>query len=320
MVAKKVECTKFSIVVPVYNVQEYIHHCLESLVNQNYSNFEIILVDDGSKDDSAKICDNYALRYENVSVYHKENGGLSDARNFGLLKSKGDFILFVDSDDVIEEETCLQFNNIIQSKKQIDLIAGNAVQVFGEKIIGYQRNLHSNVCIDGINFLKNELKAKSYTPAACFYCYNRDFLLKNQLFFSKGLLHEDEEFMPRVLLEASRVTVLNYTFYRYLIRENSITQSKVKTRNAQCIFQISRELSEKFDSVSDNKLKVLFKDRLDSICFKAIKEAKLLEDDSENIIDYHLLKSNAFSLKNKFRYFLMKYNKRLLNKIMKARG
>ena len=90
-----------SIIVPVYNVENYLKECIDSILRQEFRDYEIILVDDGSKDDSGKICDEYGKKYSFISVIHKKNGGLSDARNFGLKIAKGEYILFIDSDDYI---------------------------------------------------------------------------------------------------------------------------------------------------------------------------------------------------------------------------
>ena len=91
-----------SVIIPVYNVEDYLHYAIESLEKQTYKNFEIILVNDGSTDDSGKLCDKYSEKYSNVRVFHKENGGLSDARNFGVQKAEGEFITFLDPDDYLE--------------------------------------------------------------------------------------------------------------------------------------------------------------------------------------------------------------------------
>ena len=91
-----------SVIVPIYNVEAYLRYAMESLLNQTYKDFEVILVDDGSTDDSGKLCDQYASEYDWVSAYHKENGGLSDARNYGVAKAKGEWIVFLDPDDYFE--------------------------------------------------------------------------------------------------------------------------------------------------------------------------------------------------------------------------
>jgi glycosyltransferase involved in cell wall biosynthesis len=99
---EKLKDIYFSIIVPVYNVEEYLKRCIESLIEQTYKNIEIILVDDGSTDNCSAMCDSLAKKDKRIKAFHKNNGGLSDARNFGLRKAKGEYILFVDSDDYIE--------------------------------------------------------------------------------------------------------------------------------------------------------------------------------------------------------------------------
>lgn len=113
---------KFSIIVPVYNVEKYLNNCIESLLNQKFDNFEIILVNDGSTDKSGLMCDNYASTNKNISVIHKDNGGLSDARNIGIANAKGEYIIFVDSDDFIEPESLKKFNELIEKKGKPDVI------------------------------------------------------------------------------------------------------------------------------------------------------------------------------------------------------
>ena len=98
------DCGRITVIVPVYNVEKYIDRCVRSLVMQTYENTEILLVDDGSTDNSGKLCDAYAAEYGNVTTFHKPNGGLSDARNFGLERAAGKYVIFVDSDDWIEPD------------------------------------------------------------------------------------------------------------------------------------------------------------------------------------------------------------------------
>lgn len=112
----------FSIIVPIYKVEKYLHKCVNSLVNQTYKDIEIVLVDDGSPDNCPQICDEYAAKDKRINVIHKKNGGLSDARNVGLENCTGKYILFVDSDDYIELDACEKFTKIIGSKNQTLLL------------------------------------------------------------------------------------------------------------------------------------------------------------------------------------------------------
>ena len=113
---------RISIIIPVYNVENYLHYAMDSLFRQTYKNFEVILVNDGSTDNSGKLCEEYAQEYDNVFVYHKKNAGLSDARNFGVENAKTDWIFFLDPDDYIEPFT-LELLVELQRKYNVDLIS-----------------------------------------------------------------------------------------------------------------------------------------------------------------------------------------------------
>lgn len=116
------EKEKISIIVPIYNVEKFLPRCVESLVNQTYGNIEILLIDDGTKDNSAIMCDEYAKKYNNVKAFHKKNGGLSDARNYGIEKATGKYIAFVDSDDFVNKDYCkILYNNLIKNDADISI-------------------------------------------------------------------------------------------------------------------------------------------------------------------------------------------------------
>src|SRR5690554_319094 len=115
----------FSIIVPVYNTERYLKKCIESIINQSYTNIEIILVNDGSEDLSPSICNEYSKKDPRIKVIHKRNGGLSDARNHGIKAATGDFILFVDSDDYIKDDACEKFNTAIVRYPNVQIVASN---------------------------------------------------------------------------------------------------------------------------------------------------------------------------------------------------
>lgn len=206
--------------------------CDESLINQTYRNIEIILVDDSSPDNCGQICDNYKEQDSRIEVIHKTNGGLSDARNTGLRKAKGDYILFVDSDDYIELNTCEDFMKMLRSD-EIDVAMGDATKIFNSKEynMSFDRTYLGQKQSGG-DFLKHQLKNKSMSFASWRNLYKRSYLITNNLYFKKGILHEDEEWLPRVILGTDKVITTGINFYKYIIRENSITQNKNKRRNA----------------------------------------------------------------------------------------
>ena len=112
----------FSIIIPVYNVEKYLNECVDSVLNQKNVDYEIILVDDGSTDNSGQICDEYVKNHSNISVIHKQNGGASDARNIGIEEAEGDYILFIDSDDKIEKNSLSKINEVIINQKFPDIV------------------------------------------------------------------------------------------------------------------------------------------------------------------------------------------------------
>ncbi|HHX70059.1 MAG TPA: glycosyltransferase [Gallicola sp.] len=303
---------KISIIVPVYNVKAYIDRCLESLIRQAYKDIEIILIDDGSTDGSSEICDTYASSYKHISVIHKENEGLSEARNTGVRVASGDYILFVDSDDYIDENTCLYFHSKL-GNRDADIIVGNM------RVVNNSEVRHMNHTIQdsektwlGLEYLKSELKNKTMHMAAVLCLYKRKFLIENDLFFEYGILHEDEEFTPRVFLKAKEVIATDIVFYNHMIREGSITTQKNLKRNAKSISIICNKLERFLEDVRDEELKYLVHEHLIDISFKVLIDGKLIGKKDKDLINIKFVKKNVVSLKNKFRLFLFNISPRLL--------
>ncbi len=247
----------FSIIVPVYNVSEYLRRCLDSLINQTFSDIEIIVVDDGSKDESPVICDEYAQSDSRIKVIHKENGGLSDARNKGLEAATGNYVIFVDSDDYIDTDACDKFLPYIE--KSYDIIIGDAY------VEGGKCNLTHVVTEDvmtGETYLLRALSAELASMAVWLNVYRREFLRDNGLNFKFGILHEDEQFTPRCFLKANTVVYSGVFFYHYIIRPSSITTKPDKRKNATDLYNTCLELEKIYNSLDNYKLKKLLKDSL----------------------------------------------------------
>lgn len=224
---------KYSLIVPVYNVEAYLDKCLDSIYKQTYKNFEVIIVNDGSPDDSQKIIDKYVKKDKRFKGYIKENGGLSDARNYGIEHVTGDYILFIDSDDFIEEELLANINNITTIKKY-DLVrfSLSTTKSNGEKIKTYHlldnlNNLQENEKISAL--LKEE-----FVEPAWLYAYNTTFFKKNKFRYPKGKIHEDFGLTLQILSQAKTLYFLDYQGYNYVQRENSIMNNnqyeKIKKR------------------------------------------------------------------------------------------
>lgn len=223
---------RLSIIVPVYKVEPYLRKCIDSLLAQDLSGeeYEIILVDDGSPDRCPAICDEYAAGYKNIRVVHRENGGLSAARNSGLAVAQGEYVQFVDSDDYLEPNV-LKTLIAKMDTDRLDVLRFNYQNV-NEKREVFEPNKVSKpfvdyrdeVC-DGLLFLTERL---GYACYACQFIIRRDLL--DGCRFKEGIYFEDSEWTPRMLNIACRVTSVPLIVYNYLMRQGSITQGVDRER------------------------------------------------------------------------------------------
>lgn len=210
---------KISVVVPIYKVQDYLERCIKSIINQTYDNLEIILVDDGSPDECPKICDEYALKDERIKVIHKENGGLSDARNFGTAAATGKYISFIDSDDWISKDFfSLLYYAIIENDCQI---AECGVQkVYDDNIAESTDSAHKCDVYDGEAALSMLICENQFCQHVWNKLYLYDTVADTQ--FPKGKFHEDEFWTYRVFAQAKKVARVSETMYYYFQRPDSI--------------------------------------------------------------------------------------------------
>ena len=218
---------KVSVIVPVYNVESYIRECITSLVNQTLTNIEIIIVNDGTRDKSIEKIQDLVDKYSYVYVVDKENGGLSSARNEGLKHARGKYVSFVDSDDYVEADF-LEKLYYEAEKDQVNIVFSGYKKLFGDGRIEKENRRESlvNQIYTGEEYLVKQFKAKDYKMEVWDDLYNRHFLEENQLCFYDKLVHEDDEFTPKVLLKADKVKLIDYYGYIYRQRENSIMRSK----------------------------------------------------------------------------------------------
>lgn len=227
---------RISVIVPVYNVEQYIDECVGSITNQTYKQIEIILVDDGSKDNSGKKCDKYAKEDDRIIVVHKENGGLSDARNAGLKIATGDYILFVDSDDYIVDDAVERFCEVLRCKGLVDMVSANAKNLPGDVMRpDFDERIMDSV-ISGEDYLNISLGMKRYLVNSQFYLYSRQFLVDHHLVFEYGILHEDVRFTTLSLCLAKQIAFLPGYFYFYRNNPNSITHRKNYSKNCHDIY------------------------------------------------------------------------------------
>lgn len=248
----KTSMITISVIVPVYNVEKYLCQCVDSVLRQNFSGYEIILVNDGSTDNSGKICDEYAQKHSNIKVIHKQNGGLSDARNFGVKKAEGEYLMFLDSDDFWEGTNILSDLSKIIEKDNPDLIINQITTFFDENSQSSVRKfrnverLKSNVFKDNLEYLvKNDI----YYATACNKTIKRSVIENHTLFFCKGQVHEDVSWCADIIPYIDTFHLYTNPFYQYRKnRQDSLTH-KVTTKSATDLMDIISEQLPKLSKI-----------------------------------------------------------------------
>lgn len=239
-----------SVIIPVYNVQKYLNQCIDSVLNQGVKDIEIILINDGSTDNSGNICDEYAREDNRIKVIHKENGGLSDARNFGIKQAKGKYLLFLDSDDYWMEGSLKEV--VKCTKDDADIVFLSVGKLF-EKTHYITKKFE---CLSKEN-IKNKSKeevfqylarAEKFPVAAWDKLIKKDIIISNNLYFEKGLLSEDIDWTTQLLLLSNKFDVCEVDFYVYRKqREGSITTS-IKLKNVTDMIYILEKWLEKCEN------------------------------------------------------------------------
>lgn len=213
-----------SFIVPVYNVYKYLRRCVESITAQTHTNIEVILVDDGSTDGSSGLCDSLVEEDCRIRVIHKENGGLSDARNTGLRLAKGEFVVFVDSDDFWPYEDSLsQLVEIVSKENTIDFLGFNCMYYYDQSDEYRKWKMFSKEIVENVNneHVLIHLVASGTIPmSACLKLMKREFLLNNKLFFQEGIVAEDIPWFISMIIKADKVRFVNNYVYAY--RQNVV--------------------------------------------------------------------------------------------------
>ena len=227
-----------SIIVPVYNVEQYLDACMESICNQTYSNLEIIMVDDGARDSSGDMCDIWADKDDRIAVIHKKNGGLSDARNVGLNIAKGKYVMFVDSDDILSLDIVEYLLDLITENKAGISIC-DPVHCYPHCKVEYVDESKKIVYRNVSKAVSEMLYQTSFLVSACGKLY--DFKCFDKIRFPKGVLFEDSAVMYRIFYEVDTIVYGNAKKYGYMHREDSITTNKFTKRDLD-ILDISRDI------------------------------------------------------------------------------
>lgn len=205
----------YSIIVPVYNVERYINECLDSLMNQTYKNIEIIVINDGSSDSSLSLIEEYSRIDDRIRVIDQKNMGLGYTRNVGIDNAKGDFILFIDSDDYISLNTCEEIEKILSSNDEIDIIVLGRYRFADGVYMQDHVSKEQTYFETGESYLLHCVQNECFTASSCNKVFRRSFLKKNKLRFDSGILYEDLLFVFKALICSSSLVVMDFPYYYY---------------------------------------------------------------------------------------------------------
>jgi glycosyltransferase involved in cell wall biosynthesis len=282
---------KVSVIIPVYNVQEYLHECIDSVLHQMMQDFEIICIDDGSTDASGLVLQEYKKADDRVKLFFQINKGVSAARNVGIKAAQGEYIYFLDSDDYVEPDTLETACKELDAKN-LDIVYFDTV-AFGEaginqdvvdaKNLRYARNCAYPEIYTGEDLLCKMLANRDYIGMVWKQVIRRDFLRKNQVCFYEGIIHEDELFTVQTMLLASRVAYIHQVFHHRRLRENSIMGQPFALKSVYGVFICIKEeyifLKQKGCSQENLNQLLLHLERLASLARK--RYLKLTDDEKE---------------------------------------
>ena len=222
---------EISVIVPVYKVEPYIHKCVDSILAQTFSDYELILVDDGSPDTCGNICDEYAKKDARIRVIHKENGGLSDARNAGMKIACGEYVIFIDSDDYIKPNFVeILYRACVSHKADVAMCGYVTVDEQGNNIKNYYPNEPQNIeVVTGRTLLHYFYKEDGVVNQVVWNKIYKKSLF-NKLKFQKGRYYEDGYIIAPLFWNVKKIAIVRNTLYYYVQRKNSIMNSKINTK------------------------------------------------------------------------------------------
>ena len=311
---------KYSFIVPVYNTEKFLKKCLDSLVNQTYKDFEIIVVNDGSTDKSSNIISKYQKKYKNIIVIDKENEGLSMARNRGVQKSSGKYIIFVDSDDYVSNKLLEEVDKKIDDSDILRFQIATEDEEY-TKINEYHEEVFESMC--GYDAFKYLSSYHFVEPAWC-YVIRKSYYIENKFSFKNGVYHEDFGLIPYVIYKARKVKSIDFIGYYYIQRNGSIMNNN----------DYKKTVKKAFDMLEQYKTMRLFakninrKNNLDDyflsyISNSVIVKARELKKDEKKVYINELKKLNVFdgvivnTRIRRFKKYLMKHNLNLYLKVVR---
>ena len=283
---------KVSIIIPVYKVEKYLKRCIESVINQSYKNIEIILVNDGSPDKCGEICDSYARIDSKIKVIHKKNGGLSSARNAGLDIASGEYIMFVDSDDWIEEDSLEKLDKYMDMSYDIINFKFSFIKEGSKNIIELQSDSKESYECDLISYID-----KLFMGELSFFIWNKLYKkdLFNEVRFPEGRNYEDLATIYKLYFNAKNNIVTDYTLYNYWLGNSNSITSNSTIKNMTDYLLSTKEIYE----VNKNYLQINNRDFSNVATWYKMMIIQLLINYTKSTYkDDDLKKEILFELKN----------------------
>lgn len=304
----------FSFIVPVYNAEKYLGKCIDSMLAQTHPDFEIILVNDGSTDNSQAVMDRYAAAYpDKISAFAKENGGAADARNYGICHATNEYLLFIDSDDYISPKLLSELNNSL-CQCEADVIRYCVLTVFENGDYGEKLWAPEMCGVSGEEALSRLIDHKQYFDGACFCAVKRKYWQAQGFRFATGRYHEDFGLIPEVIMKAASFSSIDHVGYFYAQTPVSTMRTANKQKDIQRAFDglyhFDHLLATSKESIKDETIRRKFHSyiansmviRLDYIPSSA-KQQYLLELRKRKVFDLLL----ADTLPRKLKKLLIKW-------------
>lgn len=295
---------KFSIIVPVYNVEKYLRKCIDSILQQEYTEFEVILVDDGSSDRSGQICDEYAAVCEKVNVLHKKNGGLSSARNAGIDKAKGEYLIFIDSDDWIVKGSLNAFSLILERCSKPDILVTRWIESYADKdeVVDGGMTEFIKKGFDRQRALEWILNISDVTWPAQLKIVSSAFIKKYDLRFWEGKLHEDMDWTSRLCYAAETFAACDLAWYYHRNERSDSIMNSIRGKNIEHIITIAAWHYD-FVKKRDNAVNRMILERILRSVYSGINLVRRCSDtDIKKVADCMEMNSRIFTITPEFKY------------------
>lgn len=275
----------FSVILPVYNVEKFIEQCMHSILQQEFTDYECILIDDGSTDGSGAICDDYAQKHSIIKAYHTANAGQSAARNFGLDRAQGDYIIFVDPDDYIKQGYFQAVAEFIDKYKQPDLLVGNFYKYIENE---GKFELNSVISIKdygagecGIKTLENIYYANKNFPGFMSWSLitKREIIYDNNLCFPEGHIFEDFLWFPKIFQCAKQTFFLSDVYYIYRFNSGSTSNELSLSRSLDMLWVLNEFEAFLSNSLFSDKARKTMRDSIAGFYWWAFQDSITLQDE-----------------------------------------